>query len=141
PGHPEVFVIGDLVGRDDLPGVAENAMQGGLHAASCIRRDLAGMPRKPFRYRDLGSAAYISRGHALLQAGPIRLTGFIGWLGWGFVHIAFLTGVRNRVSTLATWFGAIARSNRTDRTYLLGSTATVDQPYTWSSCDRPEATG
>jgi NADH dehydrogenase len=140
PGHPEVFVIGDLVGRDDLPGVAENAMQGGLHAASCIRRDLAGMPRKPFRYRDLGSAAYISRGHALLQAGPIRLTGFIGWLGWGFVHIAFLTGVRNRVSTLATWFGAIARSNRTDRTYLLGSTATADQPYTWSSCDRPAAT-
>src|SRR5882757_2056512 len=140
PGHPEVFVIGDLVGRDDLPGVAENAMQGGLHAASCIRRDLAGMPRKPFRYRDLGSAAYISRGHALLQAGPIRLTGFIGWLGWGFVHIAFLTGVRNRFSTLATWFGAIARSNRTDRTYLLGSTTSAEQPYTWASCDRPQAT-
>ena len=140
PGRPEVFVIGDLVGRDDLPGVAENAMQGGLHAASCIRRDLAGMPRKPFRYRDLGSAAYISRGHALLQAGPIRLTGFIGWLGWGFVHIAFLTGVRNRFSTLATWFSAIARSNRTDRTYLLGSTTSAEQPYTWASCDRPAAT-
>src|SRR3954447_12593640 len=90
PGHPEVFVVGDLVGRDRLPGVAENAMQGGLHAASCIRHDLEGRPRKPFRYRDLGSAAYISRGHALLQAGPIRLTGFVGWLGWGLVHIAFL---------------------------------------------------
>jgi NADH dehydrogenase len=134
PGHPEVFVIGDLVGRDNLPGVAENAMQGGLHAAACIRHDLAGTPRKPYHYRDLGSAAYISRGHALLQAGPVRLTGFIGWVGWGFVHIAFLTGLQNRISTLATWFTAIARSNRTDRTYLLGATTNVDQPYTWSAC-------
>ena len=83
PGHPEVFVIGDLVGRDDLPGVAENAMQGGLHAAACIRHDLAGKPRHPYRYRDLGSAAYISRGHALLQAGPVRLTGFPRLAGLG----------------------------------------------------------
>jgi NADH:quinone reductase (non-electrogenic) len=134
-GHPEIFVVGDLVGRDHLPGVAENAMQGGLHAAACIRRDLAGQPRKSYRYRDLGAAAYISRGHALLQAGPVRLTGFLGWLGWGFVHIAFLTGVRNRFSTLATWFGAIARANRTDRTYLLGNTTPAEQPYTWSNCD------
>ena len=132
PGHPEVFVIGDLVGRDDLPGVAENAMQGGLHAAACVRRDLIGKPRKPFRYRDLGSAAYISRGHALLQAGPVKLTGVLGWFGWGFIHIAFLTGVQNRISTLATWFSAIARANRTDRTFLLGNTTTADQPYTWS---------
>lgn len=137
PGHPEVFVIGDLVGRDDLPGVAENAMQGGLHAASCIRRDLAGMPRRPYRYRDLGSAAYISRGHALLQAGPVKLAGFLGWLGWGFLHIAFLTGVQNRVSTLATWLGAIARANRTDRAFLLGSPTSPEQPYTWSHLHHP----
>jgi NADH dehydrogenase len=137
PGHPEVFVIGDLVGRDNLPGVAENAMQGGLHAAACVRRDLAGKARKPYRYRDLGSAAYVSRGHALLQAGPVRLTGFPGWLGWGLVHIAFLTGVQNRVSTLATWFGAIARANRTDRTFMLGNTSSAAQPYTWPNCDLP----
>jgi NADH dehydrogenase len=137
PGHPEVFVVGDLVGRDDLPGVAENAMQGGLHVAACIRHDIAGTPRHPFRYRDLGSAAYISRGHALLQAGPIRLTGFLGWLGWGLVHIAFLTGVQNRVSTLATWLSAIARANRTDRTYLLGNTTSAEQPYTWPNCQLP----
>lgn len=141
PGHPEVFVIGDLVGRDDLPGVAENAMQGGLHAAACIRRDLAGEPRKPYRYRDLGSAAYVSRGHALLQAGPVRLTGFPGWLGWGLVHIAFLTGVRNRFSTLASWFGSIARSNRTDRTFMLGNTTSAEQPYTWPNCDLPAPDG
>ncbi|MGH3642573.1 MAG: NAD(P)/FAD-dependent oxidoreductase [Mycobacterium sp.] len=135
PGHSEIFVIGDLVGRDHLPGVAENAMQGGLHAAASIRHDLAGTPRKPYRYRDLGSAAYISRGHALLQAGPIKLTGFPGWVGWGFVHIAFLTGLQNRISTLATWFSAIARSNRTDRTYLLGNGTPSEQPYTWPNCD------
>ncbi len=102
PGHPEVFVIGDLVGRDHLPGVAENAMQGGLHVASCIRRDATGAPRRPYRYRDLGSAAYISYGHALLQAGPVKLSGRLGWLAWGFIHIAFLTGVQNRISTVAS---------------------------------------
>ena len=131
PGHREIFVLGDLVGRDKLPGVAENAMQGGLHAAASIRRDLEGKPRRPFRYRDLGSAAYISRGHALLQAGPVRLAGFLGWLGWGFIHIAFLTGVENRISTVATWLATIARARRTDRTFILGGTTSPEHPYTW----------
>jgi len=134
PGHPEVFVIGDLVGRDHLPGVAENAMQGGLHVASCLRRDAKGTPRKPYRYRDLGSAAYISRGHALLQAGPVKLTGVLGWVGWGVIHIAFLTGVQNRVSTVATWLATIARARRTDRTFMLGSATSPEQPYTWAAC-------
>ncbi|KUI36908.1 NADH dehydrogenase [Mycobacterium sp. IS-1496] len=133
PGHPEVFVIGDLAGRDGLPGVAENAMQGGLHAAACIRRDVAGNRRKDFRYRDLGSAAYISRGHALLQAGPVKLTGLVGWLGWGFIHIAFLTGVRNRFSTVGTWLATIARANRSDRTFILGGSGHPEEPYTWES--------
>ncbi|MBB2992843.1 NADH dehydrogenase [Mycolicibacterium iranicum] len=133
PQHPEVFVIGDLAGRDGLPGVAENAMQGGLHAAASIRRDLAGSRRKKFRYRDLGSAAYISRGHALLQAGPVKLTGALGWLGWGFIHIAFLTGVRNRFSTVGTWMATIARANRSDRTFILGGSGHPEEPYTWES--------
>ncbi|MEN4475018.1 NAD(P)/FAD-dependent oxidoreductase [Mycolicibacterium cosmeticum] len=131
PGHPEIFVIGDLVGRDHLPGVAENAMQGGIHAASCIRRGLAGKPRRPFRYRDLGSAAYISRGNALLQAGPLRLAGLLGWLGWGLIHIAFLTGIENRISTLGSWLVTIARASRTDRTFILGGTTSPEHPYTW----------
>ena len=133
PGHPEVFVIGDLAGRDGLPGVAENAMQGGLHVAACIRRDLNGRRRKDFRYRDLGSAAYISRGHALLQAGPVKLTGILGWLGWGFIHIAFLTGVRNRFSTVGTWMASIARANRGDRSFILGGSGHPEEPYTWES--------
>jgi NADH dehydrogenase len=136
-GHSDVFVIGDLAGRDHLPGVAENAMQGGIHAAACIKRDLDGKPRRPYRYRDLGSAAYISRGHALLQAGPVKLAGFLGWVGWGLIHIAFLTGVENRISTLATWLGAIARARRTDRTFILGSTTSPEHPYTWLRLAHP----
>ena len=133
PGHPDVFVIGDLAGRDELPGVAENAMQGGLHAAACIRADLGNGGRKDFRYRDLGSAAYISRGHALLQAGPVKLAGLLGWLGWGFIHIAFLTGVRNRFSTVATWLATITRANRSDRSFILGGSGHPEEPYTWES--------
>jgi NADH:ubiquinone reductase (H+-translocating) len=132
-GHPETFVIGDLAGRDGLPGVAENAMQGGWHVAACIRRDIGGRRRKDFRYRDLGSAAYISRGHAVLQAGPVKLAGAVGWLGWGFIHIAFLTGVRNRFSTVATWMATIARANRSDRSFILGGSGHPEEPYTWES--------
>jgi NADH:ubiquinone reductase (H+-translocating) len=133
PGHSEVFVVGDLAGREGLPGVAENAMQGGLHVAACIRRDLGSKRRKDFRYRDLGSAAYISRGHALLQAGPVKLSGGLGWLGWGFIHIAFLTGVRNRFSTVGTWMATIARANRSDRSFILGGSGHPEEPYTWES--------
>lgn len=133
PHHREVFVIGDLAGRDGLPGVAENAMQGGMHVAACLRRDLEGKRRKNFRYRDLGSAAYISRGHALMQLGPVKLSGLLGWIGWGFIHIAFLTGIRNRFSTVGTWLATIARSNRSDRTFILGGSGHPEEPYTWES--------
>ncbi|MCV7059987.1 NAD(P)/FAD-dependent oxidoreductase [Mycolicibacterium vaccae] len=133
PGYPEIFVVGDLVGRDNLPGVAENAMQGGLHAAACIRRDLAGRPRRKYTYRDLGSAAYISRGNALLQVGPLKVSGFAGWIAWGLLHIAFLTGVGNRISTVTTWLATIARSGRYHRAFMLGSASTPEQRYTWSS--------
>ena len=59
------------------------------------------------------------------------VSGFIGWLGWGLIHIAFLTGVENRISTLATWLATIARARRTDRTFILGSTTSPEHPYTW----------
>lgn len=135
PGHPEIFVIGDLVGRTGLPGVAENAMQGGLHVAGCIRRGLAGRPRRPYRYRDLGSAAYIGRGNALLQVGPIKFAGFPGWLAWGFIHIAVLTGLRNRLSTVTTWLTTIARGRRYQRAFMLGDSQLSDRHYTWSVND------
>ena len=136
-GHPEIFVIGDLAGREGLPGVAENAMQGGMHAASCIRRDLEGRQRRPYRYRDLGSAAYISQGHALLQLGRVRISGYLGWLAWGLIHIAFLTGVSNRISTITTWLASIARPGRYHRAFMLGAADRPEQRYTYSTSDLP----
>jgi NADH dehydrogenase len=97
PGHDNVWVIGDIMALDDLPGVAEVAMQGGVHAAGEIRRRIQGQSRESeaFRYRDLGSAAYISRFHALVKAGPLKLSGFVGWVFWAIIHLSFLVGMRN----------------------------------------------
>ena len=75
------------------------------------------MAEKPFRYRDLGSAAYISRGRAVVSAGPLQLGGFAGWCIWLFIHIAFLTGYRNRVGAVLTWWLAFTRDVRRERTF------------------------
>jgi NADH dehydrogenase len=118
PEHPNIWVVGDVSSLDRLPGVAEVAMQGGLHVANEIRRRLAhpDQPPRPFRYRDLGTAAYICRGHAVLRLGPIQLSGFLGWLMWGGIHIAFLAGVRNRVRTLTAWLVTLGLNRRAERT-------------------------
>ena len=121
PGHPEVFVVGDLMSLDHLPGVAETAMQAGRHAAGQVLHAI-GHPDSvpagtPFRYRDLGSAAYVSRGHALLEAGPVQLSGPAGWLGWGLIHLAFLTGYRNRAGALLSWLTTLAAGNRRERAF------------------------
>ncbi len=117
PGHPEITVAGDMMSLHGLPGVAEVAMQSGLYAARRIKRSLAGHPlTKPFRYYDLGSAAYISRGSAVMSVGKLRLSGFIGWWGWLFIHIGFMTGFRNRFGALLSWWFAFTRDLRRERT-------------------------
>ncbi len=104
PGHPEVFVVGDLMSLDGLPGLAEVAIQSGRHAADEIRRRLDGDAEpRPFRYRDLGSLAAVSRYYAVGERRPLRVSGFAGWLLWLVVHLALLTGFKNRVSALAHW--------------------------------------
>jgi NADH dehydrogenase len=120
PGHPEVFVIGDLMSLNDLPGLAEVAMQSGLHAAATIRRRLGGdrAPR-PFRYLDLGSLAAISRGYAVGQRGPIRVSGLLGWLLWLVVHLVFLTGFKNRALALFSWTVTFFGRSRYQRTITL----------------------
>jgi NADH dehydrogenase len=131
PGHPDIWVIGDAASRDKLPGVAEVAMQGGLHVGGVIRRRIAnpaGEPT-PFHYRDLGSAAYISRGHAVLKLGKLELSGFLGWLSWGAIHIAFLAGVRNRFATLSSWLFALGFNRRAQRAITYGDPAASAQPY------------
>lgn len=112
PGHPEVFVIGDLMSLDDLPGVAEVAMQSGMHAARTIRRRLAGRETKPFRYFDLGSMAYVGRRHAVVEFRGLQLSGFLGWVLWLVVHLTFLTGFTNRLTALFSWLLAAGGERR-----------------------------
>jgi NADH dehydrogenase len=108
PGHPEVFVIGDLAALKDesgkwLPGVAPTAIQQGKFVAKTIARDLAHEPRKNFKYWDKGSLATIGRAAAVAQFGKIHISGFVAWLAWLFVHIFFLIGFRNRILVLTQW--------------------------------------
>jgi len=111
PGHPEIFVIGDLAaiqqGGKPVPGIAPAAMQGGRHVARIIlgeARGKAGKPRPPFHYADKGMFAVIGRGSAVGLAGTrIGLSGFFAWLAWLFIHILYLVGFRNRVVVLINW--------------------------------------
>jgi NADH dehydrogenase len=104
PNHPEVFAIGDMTSLDRLPGVAEVAMQEGLHAARTIRQRVAGKPTNtPFRYRDLGSMATVGRFRAVVSLKGLRVGGLLGWLTWAVVHLTFLTGFANRFATLFHW--------------------------------------
>lgn len=108
PGHPEVFVIGDLAslnGADGkpLPGVAQVAIQMGRHAARNIGLAIEGKSYQPFAYRNLGNMATIGRASAIADFGWLRLKGWIGWLAWLFVHIINLIGFRNRLVVLVQW--------------------------------------
>jgi len=107
PGHPEVFVVGDLASKQQdgkpVPGVAPAAKQMGTHAAHMIRAELAGRPRKPFRYHDVGSLATIGRMAAVADLGRVRLSGLIAWWFWLLVHILFLIGFRSRLIVLINW--------------------------------------
>jgi NADH dehydrogenase len=131
PGHPHIWVLGDAMSLNKLPGVAEVALQGGLHAAAQIRREIAGKPRKVevFKYRDLGSAAYVSRFHAVVQVGPFKFSGLFGWLIWGVIHLAFLAGARNRAGAAISWLLALARGARRERAILYGDPSTFPSPY------------
>jgi NADH:ubiquinone reductase (H+-translocating) len=116
PAHPDVFVVGDMMALDDLPGVAEVAMQSGAHAAFTIRRRLKGREEaKPFKYHDLGTLAVISRFRAVAKVGPLRIGGFGGWLLWLVVHVTFLTGFKNRFGALARWTVSFVGRGRYER--------------------------
>jgi NADH dehydrogenase len=115
PGHPKVFVVGDLMSLNRLPGLAEVAMQSGRHASRTIIRRLKGdSDRRAFRYRDLGTLAAISRFRAV-SIGRIRVAGLTGWLIWLAVHLAFLTGFKNRVAAVTNWAVAFLGRGRRQR--------------------------
>ena len=107
PGHPEVFVIGDMAAVTSegkpVPGVAPAANQMGNHAARMIRASLAGEPRHPFQYRNKGDLATIGRHKAVARFGRFKLEGYFAWFLWLFVHIMYLVGFRNRLSVLLQW--------------------------------------
>ena len=120
PGHPEVFVVGDAAaflhqGDTPLPGVAQVAMQGAAHVARMTLRRIAGQPTETFRYRNYGHMAIVGRGSAVADFGWLRLTGFIAWMGWLFLHIAQLIGFRNRASVLVQWAAAYVTRQRSVR--------------------------
>jgi NADH dehydrogenase len=117
PGHPEVFVVGDMISLDNLPGVAQVAIQGAKYAAKEIDNRLSGKgPQEPFKYFDKGSMAIISRFRAVAMVGRLRLTGVIAWLMWLAVHLVYITGFKNRVTALLHWFVSFLGRGRSERT-------------------------
>jgi NADH dehydrogenase len=121
-GHPEVFVVGDLVALEQdgqrVPGVAPAAMQMGRHAARNVARALRGQPPLDFRYVDKGSLATIGRRSGVALFGRLRLHGFVAWAAWLAVHIFFLIGFRNRLVVMVTWAWAYFTYERSARLIL-----------------------
>ncbi|HEY7033320.1 MAG TPA: NAD(P)/FAD-dependent oxidoreductase [Thermomicrobiales bacterium] len=108
PGHPEVYVVGDLAalaGTDGkpLPGVAQVAIQQGRSASANVLRTIRGESRQPFHYRDYGTMATIGRNRAIADIHGYKLWGFPAWVAWLFIHIMYLIGFRNRLVVLVQW--------------------------------------
>ncbi len=123
PGHPEIFVIGDLAdyrhqGGGSLPGLAPVAMQQGKYVGQSIVRRLRGETAKPFRYFDKGTLATIGRNHAVGYFGKFKFHGTPAWLMWLFVHLMYLVGFQNRVLVALQWAFHYFTFNRNARLIL-----------------------
>jgi NADH:ubiquinone reductase (H+-translocating) len=139
PGHPEVFVVGDLAAAKSadtgqpVPGVAQGAIQMGRLAGRLIGREVRGRSspssREPFIYRDKGLLAVIGKARAVARMGRIRIGGWPAWVLWGGVHIAFLIGFRNRVQVLLSWFWNWLLNARDSR--LITGEAKLDVQVPW----------
>ena len=103
PGHPEIFVIGDLAALPGVPGIAPAAKQMGRHTAWNIIASIRGKERKPFRYRDYGQLATIGRNSAVAVIGKLKLSGYLAWITWLLAHIYFLINFRNRLVVMIDW--------------------------------------
>jgi NADH:ubiquinone reductase (H+-translocating) len=112
PGHPEVFVVGDLAALEGVPGIAPAAKQMGRHAALNVIRTLSAQERKAFRYRDYGQLATIGRNAAVVYFGRIKLSGYLAWVVWLIAHIYFLINFRNRIVVMLDWAWAYWTFNR-----------------------------
>ncbi|OBJ00204.1 NAD(P)/FAD-dependent oxidoreductase [Mycobacterium sp. 1465703.0] len=106
PGHPNVFVIGDLAAVEGVPGVAQGAIQGAKYVASTIKAELGGAnpaDREPFQYFDKGSMATVSRFSAVAKIGPVEFSGLFAWFAWLVLHLVYLVGFKTKISTLLSW--------------------------------------
>lgn len=120
PGHPEVFVVGDLALVPGVPGIAPAAKQMGRHAALNISRSLANKERRPFKYRDYGQLATIGRNRAVAMFGNLHLSGYPAWITWLVAHIYFLIDFRNRLAVLIDWAWSYWTYDRYARIILKG---------------------
>ena len=128
PGHPNIYVVGDMAAATSngkpVPGVAQGAHAGGKFAAAAIRKRLAGRTDiGAFSYWDKGSMATIGRNAAVAEIGWLRLSGFVAWLAWLFVHIMYLVNFTNRILVLFQWFYNYLTRNRSAR-LITGEEAT-----------------
>jgi NADH dehydrogenase len=125
PGHPEVFIAGDLASvmlpdGQPVPGIAPAAKQMGRHVAETLRARLAGRPTSAFRYRDYGNLATIGRMAAVVDLRGFRLSGLLAWWFWLGAHVFFLIGFRNRLIVLLNWAWAYWTYQRHARIVLGG---------------------
>lgn len=115
-GYPNVFVVGDMAAVPGVPGVAQGAIQGANYVTKTIKRMVNGTDdpatRVPFKYFDKGSMATISRYHAVAKIGKLEFGGFIAWLSWLVLHLVYLVGFKNRISTLLSWMITFSSSSR-----------------------------
>ena len=138
PGYPSAFVVGDLASftqKDGtpVPGLAPAAIQQGEHAADNILAAVAGHTTEPFEYLDKGIMATIGRASGIAQSGPLRLSGFLGWCAWLFIHILYLIGFRNRVLVMFQWAWAWFTYGRSARLI----TGTTRPPAALETIQRP----
>src|SRR3954452_21127340 len=134
PGHPEVFVVGDMLAG--MPGVAQVAIQGGRYAAKTIKARLKNRDApKPFVYKDKGSMATVSRFHAVVSIGRIQFAGFIAWLAWLGLHLLYIVGFKNRVTTLLHWAITFVGRGRAERT------ATLQQVFARQALEQADVPG
>ena len=115
PGHPNVFVVGDMALVEGVAGQAQGAIQGARYAARLLKAELNGADptaREPFKYFDKGSMATVSRYSAVAKVGKLEFGGFIAWLAWLFLHLVYLVGFRARLTTALSWIGTFLGSQR-----------------------------
>jgi NADH dehydrogenase len=143
-GHPNVFVIGDMASVPGVPGMAQGAIQGARYAARAIRAELDAVnpavrepfhraAREPFHYFDKGSMATVSRFSAVAKVGRLEISGFVAWVAWLLLHLAYLVGFKSKISTIISWTATFLTMDRgqltiTRRQALPPSAATPPTP-------------